>query len=96
MNTTLTWHDKFRRITQLDSNASIKINGRGDWYISTNIHCLRDDGIIDNMSQGSARKTPEESVAAFWSSITDSGNSLILGLNDKVRYRWNGSLWKTI
>ncbi len=95
MNLNLTWHEKFRFLNEIDPNIALKMDARNGWYLSTQIRVVDDIGASNSIHNLSIAKTPEYAVNDFWNRLINIGVGckLVLGLNDKVGFRWEGSRW---
>lgn len=97
MTINIPWYDKFRKLFELDPNIALKINARGNWYISSQIRLLNGMGISEIISIQD--KTPEQVVSKYWEFAVEKAEAdakLVIGLSDKVGYRWSGTKWNQV
>ena len=96
MNLNLTWLDKFRYLNEIDPNIALKINDRKGFYLSSQIRIIDENGISSQIANSGTAQTPEKAISEYWSRAVDNlpiGAKLVLGLSDRVGFRWEGSRW---
>ncbi len=92
----MTWEQKLQAAQAL-GECSLKMRVPGNWYVSCSRIERKEGGCLSS-GGGCAGATPESAVDEFWSWLTDSKYSIIVGAYTDTRraVTWNGFMWQDV
>lgn len=92
----MTWEEKLSALQALDSDASVRMRGPGNWYVSWRPSVKQDCFLVGEYGNGNS---PQAAVEDHWNKLTNLPADQYLVLDNyrgRRSVRWNGFMWQDV